>query len=114
MSLVRVRIAVPTLALLYAPAGFAMPGIGAHADPIVPVILGVTGVLFFVVLRRFTARKLGQPSVLGELLNCPSAWTYSLPPRWVPQHRHFSQGIAGSERDPFPRSPCDPECSGAG
>ena len=39
-----------------------------HSDPIAPVILGVTGILFFAVLGRFAARKLGQPSVLGELL----------------------------------------------
>lgn len=41
---------------------------GLHKDPIAPVILGVTGILFFAVLGRFAARKLGQPSVLGELL----------------------------------------------
>ncbi len=40
----------------------------AHNDPIAPVILGVTGILFFAVLGRFAARRLGQPSVLGELL----------------------------------------------
>ena len=39
-----------------------------HGDPIAPVILGVTGILFFAILGRFTARRLGQPSVLGELL----------------------------------------------
>ncbi len=39
-----------------------------HSDPIAPVILGVTAMLFFAVLGRFTARKFGQPSVLGELL----------------------------------------------
>jgi len=41
---------------------------GLHKDPIAPVILGVTGILFFAVLGRFAARKLGQPSVLGELI----------------------------------------------
>jgi len=40
----------------------------SHADPIAPVILGVTGILFFAVLGRFAARKFKQPSVLGELL----------------------------------------------
>ncbi len=40
----------------------------AHADPIAPVILGVTGILFFAVLGRFAARYFKQPSVLGELL----------------------------------------------
>jgi len=39
-----------------------------HVDPIAPVILGVTGILFFAVLGRFAARKIHQPSVLGELL----------------------------------------------
>ena len=43
-------------------------GSGRLADPIAPVILGVTGILFFAILGRFGARKLGQPSVLGELL----------------------------------------------
>ncbi len=43
-------------------------GSSRHADPIAPVILGVTGILFFAVLGRFGARALGQPSVLGELL----------------------------------------------
>jgi Kef-type K+ transport system membrane component KefB len=40
----------------------------SHADPIAPVILGVTGILFFAVLGRFAARRFKQPSVLGELL----------------------------------------------
>lgn len=39
-----------------------------HNDPIAPVILGVTGILFFAVLGRFAARRFNQPSVLGELL----------------------------------------------
>jgi Kef-type K+ transport system membrane component KefB len=38
-----------------------------HKDPIAPVILGVTGILFFAILGRFAARKLGLPSVLGEV-----------------------------------------------
>lgn len=37
-------------------------------DPIAPVILGVTGILFFAIMGRFTARKFNQPSVLGELI----------------------------------------------
>ena len=41
---------------------------GQHVDPIAPVILGVTGILFFAVVGRFAARKLSQPSVLGELI----------------------------------------------
>jgi len=39
-----------------------------HSDPIAPVILGVTGILFFAVIGRFVARRFGQPSVLGELI----------------------------------------------
>jgi len=39
-----------------------------HSDPIAAVILGVTSILFFAILGRFVARKLRQPSVLGELL----------------------------------------------
>ena len=39
-----------------------------HGDPIAPVILTVTGILFFALLGRFVARKLNQPSVLGELI----------------------------------------------
>ena len=39
----------------------------SHSDPIAPVILGVTGLLFVALLGRFGARKLGLPSVLGEL-----------------------------------------------
>jgi len=50
----------------------ALPAVAAesavHNDPIAPVILGVTGILFFAVLGRFGARRLGQPSVLGELV----------------------------------------------
>lgn len=41
---------------------------GGHSDPIAPVILGVTGILFVAVLGRFLARRFNQPSVLGELL----------------------------------------------
>ncbi len=40
----------------------------SHDDPIAPVILGVTGILFFAIVGRFIARQFGQPSVLGELL----------------------------------------------
>jgi len=38
-----------------------------HQDPVAPVILGVTGVLFFAIVGRFFSRAIGQPSVLGEL-----------------------------------------------
>lgn len=57
-----------TLVLLLVPAGALANGNGEHSDPVAPVILGVTGILFFAVLGRFGARKLGQPSVLGEIL----------------------------------------------
>jgi len=40
----------------------------SHKDPIAPIILGVTGILFVALLGRFSARKLGLPSVLGELV----------------------------------------------
>ena len=42
--------------------------VALHGDPIAPVILGVTSILAFAVLGRVGARKLGQPTVLGELL----------------------------------------------
>jgi len=40
----------------------------SHSDPIAPVILGVTGILFVALIGRFSARKIGFPSVLGELM----------------------------------------------
>lgn len=40
----------------------------AHGDPIAPVILGVTSILLFAVIGRVAARRLNQPTVLGELL----------------------------------------------
>ena len=46
----------------------ALASRNAHSDPIAPVLLGVTGVLFFALLGRFLARRLGQPTVLGELV----------------------------------------------
>lgn len=46
----------------------AVPSVISHGDPIAPVILGVTSILFFAVIGRFVARKLDQPTVLGELL----------------------------------------------
>ena len=62
------------LYLLYLPALLAMPSTASawqfhtsHSDPIAPVLLGVTGILFVALLGRFGARKLGLPSVLGEL-----------------------------------------------
>ncbi len=38
-----------------------------HRDPIAPIILGVTGILFVAIIGRFGARHLGQPPVVGEL-----------------------------------------------
>lgn len=38
-----------------------------HGDPIAPVILGVTSILLFAIIGRFVARRLGQPTVVGEL-----------------------------------------------
>jgi Kef-type K+ transport system membrane component KefB len=41
--------------------------LSSHADPIAPVILGVTSILFFAIIGRFIARYFGQPTVVGEL-----------------------------------------------
>lgn len=46
---------------------FASPGAGQN-DPITFVLLGVTTIFFFAILGRYIARRLNQPSVLGELL----------------------------------------------
>jgi len=56
------------LMLAYCEQARAAPQLGMHGDPIAPVILTVTGILFFALLGRFIARKLDQPSVLGELI----------------------------------------------
>ena len=40
----------------------------SHGDPIAPVIFGVTLILVSALLGRFGARRLKQPSVLGELV----------------------------------------------
>ena len=61
------KIVLAVLLLLVTTVAVALSG-RPNADPIAPVILGVTGILFFAILGRFAARKLGQPSVLGELL----------------------------------------------
>jgi len=42
--------------------------LSTHQDPVAPVILGVTGILFFALIGRYLARQSGQPTVLGELL----------------------------------------------
>lgn len=54
--------------LLLVPELARAAGDGVHSDPVAPVILGVTGILFLALLGRFGARMLGQPSVLGELV----------------------------------------------
>jgi Kef-type K+ transport system membrane component KefB len=46
---------------------FASPT-AEHADPLTFVLLGVTSIFFFAILGRYIARRLHQPSVLGELL----------------------------------------------
>jgi len=57
------RRAVLMLLAASAPAA-ATPFSAMHNDPIAAVILGVTGILFFAILGRFTARRLGQPADL--------------------------------------------------
>jgi Kef-type K+ transport system membrane component KefB len=54
--------------ILLIASGIVIAQTAGHADPIAPVILGVTGILFFAVIGRFAARNMHQPSVLGELL----------------------------------------------
>ena len=56
-----------TVALAVAATGAVAAGAVSHGDPIAPVILGVTGLLGVALIGRFSARKLGLPSVLGEL-----------------------------------------------
>lgn len=65
----RYRLQLPCLLLLA-----AFPSVApafefhtSHSDPVAPVILGVTAILFVALLGRFGARKLRLPSVLGEL-----------------------------------------------
>ena len=62
------RVIALTILLSLAAPALAQPLTHHHNDPIAPVILGVTGILFFAIIGRFTARKLRQPSVLGELI----------------------------------------------
>lgn len=58
---------VATALLLFVPVAILAAG-GMHSDPIAPVILGVTGILFFAIVGRFVARRVHQPAVVGELL----------------------------------------------
>ncbi len=59
--------AFPLLLLASVPDSTWAAGAG-HSDPIVPVILGMTTILCCALLGRYLARRLGQPSVLGELV----------------------------------------------
>ena len=54
-------------ALLLLSASALAASENGHSDPIAPVILGVTWILFMALLGRFAARRLGQPAVVGEL-----------------------------------------------
>ena len=56
------------LLLLLPPVAAAVVFHVSHSDPVAPVILGVTGILFVALIGRFSARKLGFPSVIGELM----------------------------------------------
>ena len=53
---------------IFTASAIAAEGISFYTDPIAPVIFGVTAMLFFALLGRFSARGLGQPSVLGEVI----------------------------------------------
>jgi Kef-type K+ transport system membrane component KefB len=53
---------------LFLPLQVMAKGVSHHTDPIESVILGVTLILFFAILGRYIARRIKQPSVLGELL----------------------------------------------
>jgi len=59
--------AIALMLLVTSGGAFAVVGSASHGDPIAPVVLGVTGLLFVALLGRFSARKLGLPSVMGEL-----------------------------------------------
>ena len=48
--------------------GASAESAAAHGDPVAPVILGVTSILAFAIIGRMAARRLGQPTVLGELM----------------------------------------------
>jgi Kef-type K+ transport system membrane component KefB len=61
-----IALALLVPALVWAAEGFHTDAL--HTDPIAPVILGVTSILFFAILGRFAARHVGQPAVVGELL----------------------------------------------
>lgn len=60
-------LALALMLLVMSGGAFAVAGSAGHGDPIAPVVLGVTGLLFVALLGRFSARKMGLPSVMGEL-----------------------------------------------
>jgi len=60
-------VALALMLLVISSGAFAVAGPASHGDPIAPVVLGVTGLLFVALLGRFSARKMGLPSVMGEL-----------------------------------------------
>jgi Kef-type K+ transport system membrane component KefB len=62
------RLSLFLLLLLLPSVAAAFQFHAPHSDPIAPVILGVTGILFVALIGRFSARKLGFPSVIGELM----------------------------------------------
>lgn len=62
-----IRIGAIAAVLLF-PGGLLAAENGVHSDPIAPVILGVTAILFVAVVGRFLARQVHQPAVVGELL----------------------------------------------
>lgn len=64
----RWRLPVIMLSCLIPGGGHAANNLLHHGDPIAPVILTVTAILFFALLGRFLARYFHQPSVLGELI----------------------------------------------
>lgn len=63
----RCKPCLPLIPLFVTAPVFAAGG-GAHTDPAAPIILGVTAILIFAVVGRYLARRLAQPSVLGELI----------------------------------------------
>ena len=63
----RLQLACLLLLAAFAPSASAFQFEAAHSDPVAPVILGVTTILFVALLGRFGARNLGLPSVIGEL-----------------------------------------------
>ncbi|AWN74784.1 cation:proton antiporter [Legionella anisa] len=56
------------IAGIYPVMVFASAGQPTHDDPIAFVLLGVTTIFFFAIIGRYTARRIHQPSVLGELV----------------------------------------------